>query len=360
MIFSRSSPKRSENPQEQHQMRVAMYYRNSDVRLEEMPRPEAGPGDLLVKVISSGICGSDVMEWYRIMRAPLVLGHEIAGDIVEVGRNVKKHKVGQRVFVSHHVPCMTCRYCLTGHTSTCDTLRTTNFYPGGFAEYVRVPEINIEHGVYVLPKELTYDDGSFIEPLACCVRGFRQGRFVKGMTVLVLGSGIAGLLNVKLAKTYGAGRVLATDMTPFRLDAARRFGADAAFDARADIPRLVREANGGRPADFVVVCAGSVSAIEQAFKSVDRGGTVLIFAPPMPGTQVPVPFGDLWKDEVTITSTYAGGPVDFREAIELLRSKKVGVSDMITHRFGLADAQKGFELVARAGESIKVIIEPQK
>ncbi|MBU0684559.1 MAG: alcohol dehydrogenase catalytic domain-containing protein [Candidatus Thermoplasmatota archaeon] len=341
-------------------MRVAMYYRNSDVRLQEMPKPEIDRSEMLVKVIASGICGSDVMEWYRIKRAPLVLGHEIAGDIVEVGRDVDQYKVGQRVFVSHHVPCMKCRYCLAGHTSTCDTLRTTNFYPGGFAEFVRVPEINLEHGVYVLPKELTYDDGSFIEPLACCVRGFRQSRYVAGMTVLVLGSGIAGLLNVKLAKAYGAGRVLATDISKFRLDTAKRSGADAAFDARGDVPKLVRDANAGRPADFVIVCVGSVSAIDQAFKSVDRGGTVLIFAPPMPGTQVLVPFGDLWKDEITITFTYAGGPRDLEEAIELLRTKKVVVSDMITHRFGLADAQKGFELVARAGDSMKVIIDPQK
>jgi L-iditol 2-dehydrogenase len=255
---------------------------------------------------------------------------------------------------------MKCRYCLAGHTSTCDTLRTTNFYPGGFAEFVRVPEINLERGVYVLPKELTYDDGSFIEPLACCVRGFTQGRYVPGMTVLVLGSGIAGLLNIKLARAYEAGRVLATDLSRFRLDAAKRFGADSVFDARDDVPKLVREANDGRPADFVIVCAGSVSAIDQAFKSVDRGGTVLIFAPPTPGTQIPVPFGDLWKDEITITSTYAGGPKDLEKAIELLRTKKVVVSDMITHRFVLADAQKGFELVAKAGDSIKVIIEPQR
>jgi L-iditol 2-dehydrogenase len=341
-------------------MRVAMYYRNCDVRLQEMPKPEIGPSEILVKVIVSGICGSDVMEWYRIKRAPLVLGHEIAGDIVEVGDKVKNYKVGQRVFVSHHVPCMKCRYCLSGHTSTCDTLRTTNFDPGGFAEFVRVPEINQEHGVYVLPKELTYDDGSFMEPLACCVRGFRQGRYVPGMTVLVLGSGIAGLLNIKLARAYDADRVLATDISAFRRDAARRFGADSVFDARDDVPKLVREANGGRPADYVIVCAGSVSAIDQAFKSVDRGGTVLIFAPPMPGTLVPVPFGDLWKDEITITSTYAGGPKDFKEAMELLRTKKVVVSDMITHRLVLADAQKGFELVAKAGDSIKVIIEPHR
>jgi L-iditol 2-dehydrogenase len=176
----------------------------------------------------------------------------------------------------------------------------------------------------------------------------------------VLGSGIAGLLNIKLAKAYGAERVIATDISPYRMEAAKKFGADAVLDARSDVPKLVRAANGGRPVDYAIVCAGSPFAIDQALKSIDRGGTVLLFAPPMPGTQVPVPFGDLWKDEVTITMTYAGSPDDFKEAIKLLRSKKVVVSDMITHRFGLADAGKGFDLVARAGESIKVIIEPQR
>jgi len=342
------------------QMRVAMYYRNSDVRLQEMPKPEIGPDELLVKVIASGICGSDVMEWYRIKKAPLVLGHEITGDIVEVGKNVKKYKVGQRVFVSHHVPCMKCRYCLAGHTSTCDMLRTTNFYPGGFAEYVRVPKVNLDVGVYVLPKELTYDDGSFIEPVACVVRGFKTIRFRPKTTVLVLGSGIAGLLNIKLAKAYGAEKIIATDISKYRLDAARRMGADILIDATKDVPKLVREANGGRPVDYAIVCAGAPSAIDQALKSIDRGGTILLFAPPLPGTQVPVPFGDLWKDEITITMTYAGSPDDFKEAINLLKTKKVMVSDMITHRFGLADTGKGFELVAKAGESIKVIIEPQR
>ena len=341
-------------------MRVAMYYNNKDIRIEERPRPRIGPGEILVKVWASGICGSDVMEWYRIKRAPLVLGHEIAGDIVEVGKEVKRYKVGQRVFVSHHVSCGECIYCKRGHESTCDTLRTTNFHPGGFAEFIRVPEVNVKSGVYVLPKEITYDDGAFIEPLACVVRGFRLGGFQKGQTVLVLGSGIAGLLNIKLAKALGAAKIVATDISGYRLDAARRFGADVALKGTDDVPKLVREANGGRAADFVIVCAGATQAIDQALKTIDRGGSVLLFAPPKPGVQVPVPFGDLWKDEISITMTYAGSPRDINEAIELLRTKKVVVSDMITHRFGLADTGKGFELVAKAAESIKVIIEPQR
>jgi len=338
---------------------VAMYYNNRDVRLEEMPKPQIDQGEILVKIIASGICGSDVMEWYRIKRAPLVLGHEITGDIAEVGSRVKKFKVGQRVFVSHHVPCMKCRYCLSGHESTCDTLRKTNFFPGGFAEYVRVPEINLENGVYILPKELTYEDGSFIEPVACAVRGFRTIKFRPDSTVLVLGSGIAGLLNIKVAKAYGAGKVIATDISKYRMSAAKRFGADDVVDASEDVPAFVRKANAGRPADYVIVCAGATKAMAQAFKCVDRGGTILMFAPPMPGAEISVPFGDLWKDEVTITSTYAGSPKDISEAIELLWTRKIIVSDMITHRFGLADTGKGFELVAKAEDSIKVIIQPQ-
>jgi L-iditol 2-dehydrogenase len=347
-------------PKEHLHMRVAMYYNNSDVRLEEMPKPNAGPGELLVKVVACGICGSDVMEWYRIKRAPLVLGHEIAGDIVEVGDGVDRFSVGDRVFVSHHVPCMKCRYCLSGHHSTCDTLRSTNFFPGGFSEYVRVPEVNLAHGVFVLPEELSYDDGVFIEPLACAVRGFKLMRFTPGTTVLVLGSGIAGLLNVKLAKAHGAARIIATDISRYRLDAARQFGADAAIDASEDVPAQVMATNDGRKADFVIVSTGAKGAMEQAFECVDRGGTILMFAPPPPGARVSVPMGELWKDEVTITSTYAGSPEDIADAIELLRSGKVIAEDMITHRFGIADAGKGFEIVAKAQDSIKILIEPHR
>ncbi|MCU0860409.1 MAG: alcohol dehydrogenase catalytic domain-containing protein, partial [Thermoplasmata archaeon] len=217
-------------------MRVAMYYRNSDVRLQEMPKPSAGPGEVLVKVMASGVCGSDVMEWYRVKRAPLVLGHEIAGDIVEVGDGVSKYKVGDRVFVSHHVPCNSCRYCLSGHHSTCDTLRTTNFHPGGFAEFIRIPQINVDRGTFVLPEGMSYDEGVFIEPLACVVRGLRMSDLEPGQSVLVLGSGIAGLLNIKLARALGAGRIIATDISDYRLDAAKRFGADHVFKATEDVP----------------------------------------------------------------------------------------------------------------------------
>ena len=154
-------------------MRAAVYYNNKDIRIEKFPKPRISSKELLVKVISSGICGSDVMEWYRIKKTPRILGHEIAGEITEVGKDVKQYTIGDRVFVSHHVACNECRYCRAGYHTVCDTLRSTNFDPGGFAEFIRVPEINVRFGTFVLPDEVSFDEGTFVEPLGCVVRGQR-------------------------------------------------------------------------------------------------------------------------------------------------------------------------------------------
>src|SRR4030043_122771 len=224
-------------------MRVAMYYNNQDVRLEEMPTPRIGRGELLVKVLASGICGSDVMEWYRLKKAPLVLGHEITGEIAEVGQDVDGYHVGDRVFVSHHVPCNTCRYCLHGLHTVCETLHTTTFDPGGFAEYLRVPPLNVDRGVFLLPDEISFEDGTFIEPLACVVRGQRLARLLPGQTVLVLGSGISGLLHVAMARASGASRIIVTDISKYRLNAALSLGADHIIHAEEDVPARLRHAN---------------------------------------------------------------------------------------------------------------------
>jgi len=341
-------------------MRVAMYYNNRDVRLEEMPKPEIGPGELLVKVMASGICGSDVMEWYRIKSAPRVLGHEITGEIVELGEGVKRYKVGDRVFVSHHVPCNTCHYCLNGHHTACETLHTTNYDPGGFAEYLRVPRINVDRGVFLLPDEVSFEEGVFIEPLACVVRGQRVARLQPSQTVLVLGSGISGLLHIALASASGAGRIVATDINEYRLNAARRFGADVVIHAEEDVPGRVRQVNDGRLADLVIVCTGAFPAFIQALQSVDRGGTVLFFAPTEPGVTLPVPINDFWRKGITLMPSYGGSPLDITVAIELIRARRVPVHEMITHRLSLEETGLGFQLVAKAGESIKVIIEPHR
>ena len=325
-----------------------------------MPTPQIGPGEVLMKSLACGICGSDVMEWYRIHKAPLVLGHEATGEIVEVGEGVKRFKEGDRVFVSHHVPCNTCHYCLHGNHTVCDTLRTTNFDPGGFAEYVRVPEINVDRGVFILPDDLSLEDGTLIEPLACVVRGQRLARIEPGQTVVVIGSGMSGLLHILLARASGAGKIIATDISEYRMEMAEKLGADSVISAHDDLPSHLLKLNGNRLADRVIATTGAVPALNTAIKSVDRGGTVLFFAPGGPDLELPVPFNDFWKNCITLMPTYGASPVDIEVAIELLGSGRVPVQEMITHRLGLAETGRGFNLVTDAKESVKVIIEPHR
>lgn len=340
-------------------MRVAMYYNNRDVRLETLPVPKIGPGELLVKVMASGICGSDVLEWYRIRKAPIVLGHEIAGEVVEAGEGVDRFKPGDRVFVGHHVPCNTCRYCLAGNHTVCQTLHTTNFDPGGFAEYIRAPRINVDRGTFILPDSMPWEEGSFVEPLACVVRGQRVAGFRPGMTVLVLGSGISGLLHIILARASAAGRIMATDISEYRKKKASQFGADFVFDAGDDIPARVKEVNDGHLADLVIVCAGALSAFKQALKSVDRGGTVLTFATTDPGVEIPLPANEFWRNSIRVMPSYANSPYDASMAIDLIGSKRVEVASLVTHRLPLERTQEGFDLMTRqGGESIKVVMEP--
>ena len=339
-------------------MRVAMYYSNRDVRLEELPVPKIGAGELLLRTRASGICGSDLMEWYRIKKVPLVLGHEITAEVAEVGESVEGFSVGDRVFSTHHVPCGKCRYCLAGHQSVCDLLRTTHFEPGGFAEYIRVPKINVELGTLRLPASMTFDEGSFIEPMACVVRAQRFAKLAASQTVLVIGSGISGLLHIQLAKARGAARVIATDICEYRLNAARQFGADATIHGAEDVPVRVKELNGGRLADIVIVCTGAMAAIRQATQSIDRGGTLLFFAPTAAGVDVPIPLFEFWRDEINVVTSYAGSGDDLTESLALIRDHKVRVADMVTHRLPLAETGVGFQLTASGSDSLKVIIDP--
>ena len=342
-------------------MRLAMYYSNRDVRVEEMPVPKIGPGEALMRVEASGICGSDLLEWYRLHKAPLVLGHEVAGVVAAVGKGVKHHKVGDRICAAHHVPCNTCHYCLSGHHTICDTLRRTNFDPGGFAEFVRLPRINIEQGIFPLPDEVSFEEATFVEPLACVLRGQRLARLRPGQSVLVIGSGVAGLLHIQLARASGAGYIMATDVVDYRLEAARKFGADIAIQAKEHTPAYLRRVADGRLADLVVICSGATLAVAQALDLVERGGTILLFAPTEPGVSVPLSVNDLfWRNEITLTSSYGGSPADYAAALELIQAGKIRVREMITHRLGLAETGLGFQRVAQAQDSLKVIIEPQR
>ena len=340
-------------------MLAAVYYNNSDVRIQELPLPEIAEDEVLLKVMACGICGSDVLEWYRVPKASKVLGHEATGLIEKTGKKIREYQVGDRVFVSHHVPCNECRYCLNGHHTACETLHTTNYYPGGFSQYIRVPAINVEQGVYRLPLGISFEEGTFVEPLACVVRGQRLVEIKKEETVLIIGSGISGLLHLQLAKSRGVREVVAADLNPYRLDAAEKFGADHTIDARKRLPQRLKEIN-GRLADKIIVCTGAANAALAALECVDKGGSILFFAVPKPTVKLPVPISDFWQNEITVKTSYGAAPNDLKESLAILTKKEVKVKDMITHRLSLKQIAQGFKLMSEAGASLKVIIEPNR
>jgi L-iditol 2-dehydrogenase len=341
-------------------MLVAMYYNNKDVRLQEMPTPEIGADEFLLKVMASGICGSDVTEWYRVPKAPKVLGHEATGIVDKIGRNVTNVKLGDRVFVSHHVPCNKCYYCLRGHHTACETLHTTNYYPGGLAQYIRVPKINVEQGVYQLPESMSFEEGTFIEPLACVVRGQRLSALQKEDTLLILGGGLAGILNTQMARNKGLQNIIVADVNPYRMQQAEKFGAHHTIDAKENVPEKLKKLNGGRPADQVIVCTGATQAALAALKCVDKGGTILFFAVPDPTVRIPMPITEFWRNEITVKTSYGAAPQDLEESLVILKQKKVDVAEMITHKLDIHDVAEGFRLVAAAEESLKVIILPNR
>ncbi len=339
-------------------MKVARYYARQDVRVEEVPVPQIGPGELLVQTKACGLCGSDLMEWYVEKKAPEVLGHEPAGIVAEVGEEVTAFEVGDRVFVHHHVPCFTCHYCTRGNYTLCQTFKATHLDPGGFAEYFRVPAMNVQRDVLKLPPDMSFEQGTQIEPLATCIRGIERANIQPGDTVVVIGAGVTGLMNMQLANIYGAGKVLITDFAPFRLEMARQLGADHAINAQDDVLSVIEDSNEGRKADVVIVTAGSIKAMEQGVSVAGGGSTVLLFAPSSPEATLPVSPFQLLFSEITLVSTYSCSHVETRQALKFIHGGRVRVEELVTHRFDLTGVGEAISLAAEAGESMKILITP--
>jgi len=341
-------------------MRVARLYGWGDVRIEEMPVPRPGRGEALVRIEACGVCGTDALVWYVERKAPAVLGHEPAGVVVAVGHGVESVRPGDRVFVHHHAPCMECAECRRGLWSSCATWRATSLDPGAFAEYVRVPAINLERDTLVLPDAMSFDQAVFIEPLATCIRAVRrQGRLEPGDAVLVIGLGAMGLLMVSAARAYGAGAVLGSDFVAGRRDLALRRGADAAFDPAAeDVAAAVRAHTGGRGADVVVVCPGDARAVRAGLEAAAPGGRVVCFTPLAPGEPLELDASPLYFREATLTHSYSCGPDETREALRLIAAREVEVASLITHRVGLGGVGAALERAKGRGEGIKTVVYP--
>jgi len=338
-------------------MKVAVYYSNNDIRLEERPIPSISENEILVKMKASGICGTDVMQWYRIKKTPRVLGHEMSGEIVALGKGVENFRKGGRVFVSHHVPCYMCHHCVQGNYTACESLHTGNYDPGGFSEYIRIPEENVRYGTFLLPDKITFDDATMIEPLACAIAGQNQLGLKKGQTVLIIGSGVSGILHIQSAKVKGA-KVIATDINEYKLNKALEFGADTVIDANTYSLDEFKRINNNRLADIVIVCAAARKALEDAVSSVDRKGKILFFA--VPEQDITIPSVRFWRDEITVTFSYGASPDDIQKAISLIKNRRVNVERMITHRVPLSAIQKGFQIASEAKTSLKVVVVPDQ
>lgn len=337
-------------------MRTAVVHDFNDIRIEERPVPAIGPREILVKVVACGVCSGDVMDWYIRAKAPLVLGHEPAGVVAAVGSEVTRFTPGDPVFMHHHAPCFVCERCRRGLHVLCPTWKKSRLDPGGMAEYVRVPEENLADTLK-LPPGVSCEDGTLVEPAACAVKGMRRAAVQPGETVLVTGLGTMGMLNILVAKAFGAARVVGADLNGWRLQKALELGADAVIDvSREDLGARIRELTGGEGAHRVIVGPGTPRAMAEGIRACAPGGTVLLFTPTPPGQILEVEPHYLYFNEISVVCSYSCGPHDTRDALDLIARGAIRAADLVTHRFSLEEASEAFCLTAAGGESLKALV----
>ncbi|HXX77777.1 MAG TPA: alcohol dehydrogenase catalytic domain-containing protein [Ktedonobacteraceae bacterium] len=340
-------------------MKAVIYYAYDDIRLENRYVPSIADTEMLVRVHGCGLCGSDIVKIMQQARPPVVLGHELTGTIVERGRDVTNFEVGQRVIVSHHVPCGTCHYCRHQNYSMCANFKTSNIDPCGFAEYIRVPTEHVQYTTLLLPDSLSAEEGSFVEPLACCVRAIRRTPLQAGDSVVIMGLGSVGLLMLQAAKAVGASdsgrvRVYGVDLLPERLQLALDLGADDVIPAPADeddFRQALDQYSDGRGADAIIITAPGSRPFQQALAGARKGGTINIFA--AHAGNVPINLEKIYQQEQSITSTYSSSPEELRIALGLLASRKVRVDGLISHRLPLERFSEGVTLM-RDRKALKV------
>jgi len=341
-------------------MKAAVYQGNRQIRLEALPVPRIGPGELLVKVKGCGLCATDVGKVdHALVGPPAVLGHEVVGSVAALGDGVEGRTVGERVVVSHHVPCYACHYCRHGNFSMCRTFKASNIDPGGFAEYIRVPALNTRYATFPIPPHLEDEEAAFTEPLACCLRAVKRLNPLLHDTVLLYGLGSIGLMLVQVLKLYRA-RVIGLDLLGERCERAKAFGADVTLTpGQAEVAQAVQEVTQGRGADAAILTAGGPRVLGGAIDLLRDGGVVMLFASD-PGD----PMGELdihrfFHRELSLVSSYSPSTVELQEALALLVERTVRVKALVTHRVPLADLNQGMRLF-RDKEALKVFVEVEQ
>lgn len=334
----------------------AVLLEDCKVVIKDIEIPKLQEGDVLVKMKACGLCGTDLEKIScQYVASQPILGHEPTGIVEE--STVDWLKKGDRVFAHHHVPCYECYYCRKGSPTMCPYYRKTNLDPGGFAEYFRVPAWNVKRGgILKLPDNVSFDEGAFIEPLATVVRAQRRVRIDEGDTVFIVGAGPMGLLHAAMAKVNRAGTIITSDISDFRVDFSYKVGVNYSINSKkVNVVDEVKKLTDGRGADVTIVASGSPRAILDGLYSTRKGGRVLLFGVPYKGTILNYDISELLNNEISIISSNAAVEEDTREALNIIASKRIDVTKLITNKFPLEQFNEAIR-VANEGKSIKIII----
>jgi L-iditol 2-dehydrogenase len=341
-------------------MKAVFVKGRSTVSVDEVNNPTmVGAGDVIVEMRACGLCGSDLEKVYgEYGMSSGRLGHEPAGEVVSVGKDVKGFVPGDRVFIHHHVSCYSCHYCLRGDHTMCPEYQKSNISPCGLAEQFLVPAWNVSRGGLIkLPDSMNFDEASLIEPFACCIRAWNKAGFQAGDDIAVLGAGPAGLMHVLLAKAFGAGRIFVSDINDFRLNFAAKYGVTA-FNSILiqDFGQRIKEQTGGRGVDIVIVATGSTNALLQAFDLTRRAGKIVLFGVPPKGSNISYDMSRLYSNEHSLIPSYAASEIETNQAIRMMTEKRVDVAPLITHRFDIRDASEAIKCAHAAKDAMKVIV----
>jgi L-iditol 2-dehydrogenase len=330
-------------------MKAALVGPAGGVRMEDVPDPSPAEGEVLVKLKCCGVCGTDLEKVQGVGITTKILGHEAVGEVEEVGRGVKGVSRGMRVFAHHHVPCLSCEICKRGKATYCLEYAKHNLVPCGLAERFIVPKFNVERGAIIeLPEALGYEEASFIEPLSCCILGLENARASSAKSAVIYGAGPVGLMIFKLLEHAGLSTVAVGDVSEYRNAFSRKVGCGLVFDP-ADQAGKEEVICGAMPSgpELVVVATASTAALEDATKLVARGGTVLLFGAPKRGATGTFDLAHFFLNGTALVTSYASSEKETKAATRLLAERSVRVTDLVTHRFPLAESERAF---AAAGQ----------
>jgi L-iditol 2-dehydrogenase len=339
-------------------MKAATIVGRGRVELREFPIPKIGPDELLVRMRTCGVCGTDLEKIAGEQITPPILGHEAAGVVEKKGENIQGIEIGDRVVVHHHVSCGSCLFCKEGLDTLCEVYPRSNLDPCGFAEFFKVSAALVKGGaVYPLPADVDFETGSQMEPTACCIRALRKAGIRSGSNVAVFGVGPVGLTHIQLLRLHGAARIFAIDGLANRRVLASKLGADFTLDPGMNVLQAVLKETNNLGVDYAIVATGNPKAIESALGVVRKGGRIILFGTPARGAHLSIDISRLFLREITLQSSYSTSETEMQMALEFIVKKRINPSIMITHRLPLNKIQEAFRVAQNGRMAGKVIVE---